>query len=153
MNYIVIAIVSVVIIAILVIFYLLIVRKRRVLNKRYFQNKWKQLQSQCLNKKSWYQVIIDADNLLDEALTKRHFSGKSTGEKLVSAQHEFTINKELWSAHNFKKKIVENQITKLNKKETIAALNTFRQALSELGAINLKKSIKKEKRGTSLKKI
>ncbi len=149
----IIGILIVIAIAFIAIFTWIISKKRRVLNKRYFQNKWKQLQSQCLNKATWYKAIIDADNLLDEALTKRHFNGKSTGEKLVAAQREFSINKELWSAHNFKKKIVENKITKLNKKETIATLNTFRQALSELGAINLKKSIKKEKRGTSLKKI
>ena len=145
---------AILIILILIVLNYLYFKHRKVLNKRYFQNKWKKLQSQCHNKQTWYLAIIDADKLLDEALTKRHFSGRSTGEKLVSAQHELSINKQIWSAHNFKKKIVENKITKLNKKETVAALNTFREALSELGAINLKKQMKKkDSYGTRSKKI
>ena len=128
--------------------------KKTSLNKHYFQSKWRKLQKLCLDQKTWYMAIIDADKLLDEALSKRHFSGKSTGEKLVSAQRELTMNKEIWFAHNLKKKIIETSNKKLGKKETTIALNAFRQALCDLGAISLKrKAIRKPRDVKTVKRI
>jgi hypothetical protein len=40
----------------------------RQLNPDYFKDKWQALQKQCANKSTWALAIIDADNLLDEAL-------------------------------------------------------------------------------------
>ncbi|MEI9914272.1 MAG: hypothetical protein WDN66_04860 [Candidatus Saccharibacteria bacterium] len=38
------------------------------LDKRYFQRRWVRLQKLCSDKKLWYKAIVDADELLDEAL-------------------------------------------------------------------------------------
>lgn len=112
------------------------------LNRRYFQAKWQRLQKLCSDKKTWYQAIVDADSLLDEALKQRHFKGKTTGERLVSAQHYISANDELWLSHKLKNKITENHLHKIGKKETIEALAAFRSALIDIGALKAEKKTK-----------
>jgi len=114
------------------------------LDKRYFQRRWNRVQKLCADKKLWYKAIIDADELLDEALIKANFKGKTTGERLVSAQHYFTANDAVWFSHKLKNKITEQGLKKLSKKQTMEAMSAIRLALFDLGAI---KSIKKEKSG------
>jgi uncharacterized membrane protein YraQ (UPF0718 family) len=131
-------VVSGLIIALIVGFIFRRLRKRK-LNHRYYQIKWRNLQKLCSNKKLWYQAIIDADELLDEALKKRKIRGKTMGERLVSAQRIFTDNDKLWFGHKLKKRIIEENYKRLNKGDTIEALSGFRQALKDIGA--LKKDI------------
>jgi hypothetical protein len=106
------------------------------LDKRYFTRRWAKLTKLCVDRKLWYQAIIDADELLDEALKQRHFKGKTTGERLVSAQHYFSSNDTVWFSHKLKNKITEQDHKKLNKKETLEALASFKLALKDLGALS-----------------
>lgn len=111
-------------------------RKRAYqLDKRYFSRRWNKVQKLCGDKKTWYKAIIDADNLLDEALKRKHFKGKSTGERLVSAQRYLSANDTVWLSHKLKNKIEEQELNKITKKETIEALTSYRMALKDLGAI------------------
>jgi hypothetical protein len=112
------------------------------LDSRYFQVRWTRLQKLCSDKKMWYQAIIDADALLDEALKQRHFRGKTTGERLVSAQHYFSSNDALWLSHKLKNKIKDSDLKKPNKKETLRALAAFRLALTDLGALKADRKTK-----------
>ena len=109
--------------------------KYKKVNVKKYQKKWNNLQRMCSDKKLWYQAIIEADTLLDEALKKRHFHGKTTGERLVSAQNIFSENSDVWFAHKFKNKISENHITKITKKDTVKALKGIRNALRDLDAL------------------
>jgi hypothetical protein len=109
--------------------------RKKKLDCHYYQTKWKNLQKLCSNKKLWYQAIIDADELLDEALKSRRFHGKTTGERLVSAQRIFSNNDGVWFGHKLKKRIAEENYKRLNKGDTIEALSGFRQALKDLGAL------------------
>ena len=111
-------------------------RRYKSLDKSYFENRWKALQKSCVNKKQWCQVVVDADGLLDEALKKRHYRGKTTGERLVSAQHKLTQNDAVWFSHKLRNKIIENKLSKISKKDTLEALNGFLQALRDLGALS-----------------
>lgn len=122
--------------ALVLIATLYIRRRYRSLDKLYFEKKWKALQKSCTNKKLWCQIVVDADGLLDEALKKRHYRGKTTGERLVSAQHKLTQNDAVWFSHKLRNKIVENKLNKISKKDTLEALNGFLQALRDLGALN-----------------
>ncbi len=105
------------------------------LNKTHFSERWHDLQKHCKSRKTWPQAIIDADNLLNEALRKHHFKGKTTGERLVAAQHILTGNEAVWFGHKMRNKIVNEDVRKLKKQDILDALSGFRQALKDLGAL------------------
>jgi hypothetical protein len=126
--------------AVLVIVLLLIIRfisRRRPqeLNVEYFQLRWKDLQKLCRDKKTWPLAIIDADNLLDEALKKRRMKGKTMGERLVAAQHSLSNNDAVWFAHKLRNKIVHDEFKSLKQSDVKDALIGFRQALKDMGAL------------------
>jgi hypothetical protein len=113
----------------------LLQKKPRKLNKLRYNKKWQKLQQLLPNKDTWPLAIIDADKLLDEALKKRRFKGKSTGERLVAAQHSLTDNDAVWFGHKLRNKLVHEQDIKLRKNEVKSALSGIRQALRDLKAL------------------
>src|ERR1044072_8295612 len=58
-------------------------RRGAKVNQSYYMEKWVALQKHCVSRKTWPLAIIEADNLLDEALKSKGFKGKTTGERLV----------------------------------------------------------------------
>lgn len=105
------------------------------LNPDYFKDKWQKLQKQCAKQEMWPMAIIDADKLLDEALKKRHYKGKTMGERLVSAQHDLTDNDGVWYGHKLRNQIVHESYNKLTQPKIKEALLGFKQALKDLGAL------------------
>lgn len=103
--------------------------------KKTYNARWRELQKFCKTKETWPEAIFAADKLLDKALIKKGFKGKSMGERLVSAQRTFTDNDDLWYAHKLSKRLRENPDLKLKEKEVKNALIGFRQALKDLGAL------------------
>jgi hypothetical protein len=115
-------------------------RRPRAMKAPYFQEKWRDMQKLCASKETWGQAIIDADKLLDEALKKKRFSGKSMGERLTSAQRLLTNNENVWFGHKLRNKLHDNPDTKLKEKDVKQALIGIRQALKDLGALPDSKS-------------
>jgi hypothetical protein len=101
----------------------------------YFGDRWKELQTFCKDKKKWPEALQEADRLLDRALKKRKFKGKSMGERMVSAQRTFTDNDGAWFAHNLNKKLKADPNFKLKESDVKDALIGFRQALRDIGAL------------------
>src|SRR5665213_2296503 len=111
-------------VAVLVIIGLFVaIRRRRPKKLKHdrFTERWKALQRLCVSRKTWPQAIIEADNLLDEALKKAHFKGKTTGERLVSAQHTLTSNDTVWFGHKLRKTIASEDVRKLKKNDALEA--------------------------------
>ena len=102
---------------------------------KHFLGDWKDLQELCRDKSTWKLAIIDADKLVEKALKKRKYKGKSMGERMVDAQRVFTDNPGLWAAHNLCKKIVSNPKRVLSESIVKKALISYRQALKDLGAL------------------
>jgi hypothetical protein len=113
----------------------LLQKKPRKLNKTHYKKNWDKLQQLLPNKSTWPLAIIDADKLLDEALKKRRFKGKTTGERLVAAQHSLTDNDGAWFGHKLRNKLVHEQDIKLRKSDVKNALTGIRQALKDLKAL------------------
>ena len=111
-------------------------RKPGKLPKAVYIERWRELQKNCADKKTWPLAIIDADNLLDKALRARKYKGKTTGERLVAAQHSLSSNDGVWFGHKLRNKIVHEEARKLRKQDVLEALNGFRQALKDLGALD-----------------
>jgi hypothetical protein len=105
------------------------------MNQQYFQQKWLELLARVKTPEGMMLAVIDADKLLDEALKKRHFRGKTMGERLVSAQRLISDNDAVWYAHKLRNRLVHEPNVRLKKKEAQTALAGFRQGLKDLGAI------------------
>lgn len=110
-------------------------RKPAKLNQEQFAGRWQELQSLCANKQTWPLAIINADKLVDEALKKQRYKGKTMGERLVAAQHDLSSNDKIWYGHKLRNKLVHEDY-KLNSKNDVKdALLGFLQALKDLGAM------------------
>jgi hypothetical protein len=105
------------------------------LNQEYYQRKWSELLTRVKTPDGMALAIIDADKLLDEALKKRHFKGKTMGERLVSAQRHLSDNDAVWFAHKLRNKLVHESNFRLKKRDVQKALAGFRQGLRDLGAL------------------
>jgi hypothetical protein len=104
-----------------------------------FRDQWRSLQKRLPNKADWGQALIEADNLLDDALKKQKIKGKTTGERIVNAQKLFTENDAVWFGHKLRKKIETEPTTKLEKKDVVRALVGLRQGIKDLGAFDGKR--------------
>ena len=112
-------------------------RRRRSMNVRHFTERWKELQKLCASRKTWPEAISRADDLLAEALKRRGYKGKNTGERLVAAQHDLSANDMIWLGHKLCNRLKQEEVDvrKLKKKDMVDALAGFRQALRDLGAL------------------
>jgi hypothetical protein len=129
---------TVLIAGVVIIFIVLIIAHKRVprkLKTNKYLLQWKELQAYCKDKSTWANAIIEADKLLDAALKRRRFRGKTMGERLVAAQRSFTNNDDVWFAHNLSKKILTDATVRLKEADVKDALVGFRQALRDLGAL------------------
>lgn len=107
----------------------------RKLKEDKFVGKWKELEAYCKDKSTWPEALKSADELLDEALKRRRFKGKNMGERMVSAQKEFTNNDDVWFGHKLTKKIAEDPELKLKETDVKSALLGIHRALKDLGAL------------------
>ncbi|HET8991877.1 MAG TPA: hypothetical protein VFN31_02480 [Candidatus Saccharimonadales bacterium] len=114
-----------------------LLKRRKKMKVDYFTKSWIELTSYCSKRKTWPMAIAEADRLLDKALKKKNYKGKTTGERLVSAQHDLTLNEEVWFSHKFTQKILEEDVDvrTLKKKDMLRVLAGFRAALRDLGAL------------------
>lgn len=105
------------------------------LKQEKFKIKWRALQKRCSDQAEWTKLIIEADDLLDEALKKKRIKGKTMGERLVAVQKNFTDNDSVWYAHKLRKKIDLDPEIELKKPEVQKALMGFLQGLKDVGAL------------------
>jgi hypothetical protein len=116
-------------------FIILIVRLPRRPKQSKFVSRWRELQKLCKNKDTWPLAIINADSLLDEAMKRLKISGKTMGERMVSAQKMFTDNDAVWHAHKLRNRLAHDEPVKLTEQDVKDALIGFGQALKDLGAL------------------
>jgi hypothetical protein len=110
------------------------VRTPKGLDKEYFHDRWFELLARVKTPEGMILAVIDADKLLDDALKKRHFKGKTMGERLVSAQRSLADNDAVWYAHKLRNRLVHEPDVKLRKNEAQQALTGFKKGLQDLGA-------------------
>lgn len=110
-------------------------RRKRPLDQLYFKKEWADLQKLLRNKQRWDVALVQADNLLDIALKKNKFRGKSMGERLVKAQRQFSDNDSIWFGHKLRNKIESDPEMKLKEADLKEALIGIRQGLKDLGAL------------------
>lgn len=109
---------------------------KRVKRTKYTK-KWRDIQQLCVNASNWPQAIMLADQLLDSVLKRKNKTGKTMGERMVSAQNDFSDNDAVWQAHKFANHVrhTKDEEVPLRENDVKAALISFRQALRDLGAL------------------
>lgn len=116
-----------------------IIRRRRArrMDTSYFMERWLALQKFCASRKTWPDAILEADGLLEEALKRAGYKGKTTGERLVAAQKALSNNESVWFGHKYCKRVPEEDVRRLRKQDVLEALHGFRQALRDIGALEV----------------
>ena len=111
-------------------------KRKRTIDPNDFGERWRELQKLCASRKNWPTAIVEADNLLEEALKRSGYKGRTTGERLVKAQRALSDNAGAWFGHKLRNRIVGEDVRKLKKQDIISALTGFREALRDLGALH-----------------
>lgn len=82
-------------------------------------------------------ALIEADNLLDEALKYAGFRGISLGEKLKAlTEAELPNINDVWEAHKLRNRIVHESGFKLNRDTAERALAVYEQTLKDFGVLD-----------------
>jgi hypothetical protein len=111
-------------------------RRPRKLKRDRFVQEWRELQSLCRVQTTWPDALKEADRLLNKALKKRKFKGRTIGSRMVNAQRSFTDNDAIWYAHNLTKKVLtKGSKIELKQSDIKQALINYREALGDLGAL------------------
>ncbi len=110
-------------------------RLNRPMKQKYFEARWSELLAMVKSQEGMVLAVIDADKLLDEALKRRGYKGKTMGERLVAAQRDLTSNDSVWYAHKLRNRLVHEPKVRLRKSEAKNALAGIRRGLKDLGAI------------------
>lgn len=123
-------------VAVLLLAVIIAIKRGKTIKPAAFKQKWHELQKMCANKETWPLAVLSADKLLDEALKKNRFKGKSMGERMVAAQRQLSDNDSVWFAHNLAKKIAAESVKRLRETDVKRSLVGVRQALRDLGALD-----------------
>ena len=105
------------------------------LNQEFYREKWAIIETNSLTQAGWISAVVEADKLLDHALKKLDYKGKTMGERMVSASRAFSDTDRTWSAHKLRNRVVHEASINLKQKHVDLALGSFRKALKDLGAL------------------
>ncbi len=119
----------------LVVLMSFVTKKSRGLDKKYYSNRWNEIEKTSrLGDSGMRLAVIDADKLVDHALKQSNVSGASMGERMKQASYLKNIN-NLWSAHKLRNKLVHEPDIKPKKSEMKFAISAYRKILKEMGAL------------------
>lgn len=110
-------------------------RRMSTLNREFYQKRWELIEELSQHESGWVQAIIEADKLLDDALKKSGYKGKTMGERLASASRAFSNKDKTWAAHKLRNKVVHETSVKLRPNHVTGSLKAFKKSLKDLGAL------------------
>ena len=130
--------IAVLIVGVLVFIAILMTQKRgHVFNTDEYQSHWLEIENSLIkeNPATYNMAIVDADKLLDKALREMGTPGNNIGERLKRTDDKFTQLNSVWHAHKLRNQIAHEHGFKVDYNQAKRALNSFKQALKDLGAI------------------
>jgi hypothetical protein len=112
-------------------------KRKHGLDQNEYRSKWLEIENtfNINNETTFSMCIIRADSLLDNAMKQAGISGDTMGERLKNSGSKFSSLDSVWTAHKIRNKIAHEADTKIDARITRQALNTFKKALKDLGAI------------------
>ncbi len=134
----VIFILAVLIVAVFIFVAILLTGKRGyVFNREKYQTDFLAIENK-LRKESpatWTTTIIEADKLLDKALIEMGVPGKTMGDRLKRRGDKFSNLNSVWRAHKLRNTIAHEAGFEVGYKQALNAIEIYKQALKDLGAI------------------
>lgn len=130
MKYIIAFLIIFVIVDVLIVGYVIFKRRRKQINQdlvEEVQREWKKL----IRDDSPRQAILEADKLLDHALTKMGYSG-SLGAKLKKTPKLFKHINDVWAAHKVRNNIAHKINYEVDEKTYKKTMLQFKQAFKDL---------------------
>ncbi|MBR3368262.1 hypothetical protein IKG45_00515 [Candidatus Saccharibacteria bacterium] len=130
--------IAVVIVGALVFIAILLTNKKAYsFNKEDYQSDFLLIENKLAkdNPMSYNVVVVEADKLLDKALCEMGVQGKTMGDRLKRSSERFSQLNSVWYAHKLRNQIAHEHGFKLEYNQSRHALETYKQALKDLGAI------------------
>lgn len=84
---------------------------------------------------SYHLAVLNADKLVDQALRELGIKGQTMGERMKNSADRFSDRNGIWTAHKLRNVIAHESDAHVSYESAKKALNSFRQALRDLGAI------------------
>ncbi|MCQ2049722.1 MAG: hypothetical protein MJZ22_01780 [Candidatus Saccharibacteria bacterium] len=106
-------------------------------NTEYYQTNFLAIENKLRkeNPLTFTVSVIEADKLLDKAMTEFGFVGKTMGERLKHSGQKFSELNKVWNAHKLRNAIAHEPNFEISFQQAQNALATYKQALKDLGAI------------------
>ena len=87
------------------------------------------------NPATFMTTVIEADKLLDKAMIEAGIPGRTMGERLKKSGSRFTDINAVWRAHKLRNSLAHEADLEITVKRAATALDIYKQALKDLGAI------------------
>lgn len=131
-------VVAILIVAVLVFVAILLTGKRgHHFNIEAYQSRFLAIENKLnqANPATYITTVIEADKLLDKALIEMGVSGKTMGDRLKKCGGRFSNLNGVWRAHKLRNAIAHETDLEVSYKQAFNALQIYKQALQEIGAI------------------
>ena len=131
-------IIAILIVAVFIFVAILLTGKRGyTFNKEAYQARFLAIENKLQQDSpaTWTMVIIDGDKLLDKAMTEMGVPGKTMGDRLKRRGDKFENLNAVWRAHKLRNAIAHESGFEVSYRQAANAMNIYRQALKDLGAI------------------
>ena len=114
--------------------------KSSKLDKIFIQKKWLEIEqvSNLGSPSNFKSSILEADKLVDYTLKALGAKGETFGERLKNSKsvfHDYSDYNNLWFAHKVRNNVAHETTYDLNSAEAKRAIEYFKKALRELGAL------------------
>lgn len=106
--------------------------------KSEFRESWERILklANSSNPSDWKVAIIRADAILDDVLLHMGYQGENLAERLkIVDPTKLKSLERLWAAHRLRNQIVHDPLVEHTKENIMYALQSYHQALKELGVI------------------
>lgn len=88
------------------------------------------------NESSYSMAIIEGDKILDRAMLEMGVQGRTMGDRLKKiGKARFSQLNSVWHAHKLRNQIAHEHDFKPEYRQALHALEAYKQALKDLGAI------------------
>ena len=131
-------ILAILIVAVLIFVAILLTGKRSyTFNKQVYQTKFLTIENKLNqnNAATFMTTVIEADKLLDKAMMEMGIPGKTMGERLKKSGDKFSNLNAVWRAHKLRNALAHESDLEISYKQAYNALQVYKQALKDLGAI------------------
>lgn len=106
------------------------------IDKQFVARKWNEITTTASRTdQSARFAIIEADKLLDYVLKARGYAGDTMGDRLRSANNDFSYTDDVWHAHKLRNKLVHEAEYQIDSRLIHRGVEQFRQALKDMRAL------------------